>query len=591
MKNILIFIAAALAAVSCSLDYFPSDAMSSSQIKQDPGSAVYATDGNYSMFKDNLDYNGTVMSGNSYMRHYFLMTELRGDNVCLSGRTEDPLYQALCYNDDSNLYNLTYMWYIAYKIIYGANTMIESIPEGDPENDHLKGENYFLRALCHLDLCTMFAQPYALGRDNPGVVLRKSTDCSVTERATVGAVYDQIVADLKEAIRLMGNGTKRGNNGYASKEAAQGLLTRVYLHMGMDQECINLVNEMLAGATPESKLDPDYANLFAKSLTSSEVLWCIGCIANDVTEQRSLLGSMYYSPDSPGSTGWGEMYWSQPIMDLFGRYHEDVRFSTMAVPYNSQAGTMIYWPVPSTGEDSNAATSAPEFICYSNNLDLSPTGSEATGWTATYTYEDPNSADPGNPDVIEEELPVYTEKYNGSGKTDPAGEYTRHYVMIDGVKTYATVSQKYGNRQTYPTMFMKKFSGNDGTYPLLCSPIRIRWAEVILNRAEANAHLGNDDAALNDVNVIRRRAQLPDNAMFSKGNMHGYESVLDVVLDERRLELCFEGFRATDLFRNGKTMDRRFAGVQPWEEVAPGDSRFPFRIPFDEISVSGIPNN
>ncbi len=590
-NNILILILAAFAAVSCSLDYFPSDAMSSSQIKEDPESAVYATDGNYSMFKDNLDYNGTVMSGNSYMRHYFLMTELRGDNACLSGRTEDPLYQALCYNDDSNLYNLTYMWYIAYKIIYGANTMIESIPEGDPENDHLKGENYFLRALCHLDLCTMFAQPYALGRDNPGVVLRTSTDCSETERATVGAVYDQIVKDLEEAIRLMGNGTKRGNNGYASKEAAQGLLTRVYLHMGRDEDCINLVNEMLAGATPDSKLDPDYANLFANSLTSSEVLWCIGCIASDVTEQRSLLGSMYYSPDAPGSTGWGEIYWSQPIMDLFGRYPEDVRFSTMAVPYNQQNGYMIYWPVQSSGEDSNAATSAPEFICYSNNLDLSPTGSETEGWTATYTYEVPNPDDPENPTVVEEELPVYTETYKGSGAADPAGEYTRHYVMIDGEKTYATVSEKYGNRQTYPTMFMKKFSGNDATCPLLCSPIRIRWAEVILNRAEAYAHLNRDGEALNDVNVIRRRAQLPESAMFSESNMHGYTSVLDVVLDERRMELCFEGFRATDLFRNGKTMDRRFAGVQPWEEVAAGDSRFPFRIPFDEISVSGIPNN
>ena len=110
-------------------------------------------------------------------------------------------------------------------------------------------------------------------------------------------------------------------------------------------------------------------------------------------------------------------------------------------------------------------------------------------------------------------------------------------------------------------------------------------------QAEAYAHLNRDGEALNDVNVIRRRAQLPESAMFSESNMHGYTSVLDVVLDERRMELCFEGFRATDLFRNGKTMDRRFAGVQPWEEVAAGDSRFPFRIPFDEISVSGIPNN
>ncbi len=570
MKKILITIGVALAAVSCSLDYFPSDAMSSSQIKDDPEAAVYATDGNYSMFKDQLDYNGTVMSGNSYIRHFFLMSELRGDNVCLSGRTEDPLYQALCYNDNSTLYNLTYMWYIAYKIIYGANAMIESIPEGDPDTDQLKGENYFLRAICHLHLCTLYAQPYALGRDNPGVVLRTSTDCSVTERATVGAVYDQIVKDLQEAIRLMGDGTGRGNNGYATKLAAQGLLSRVYLHMGMDQECVALVDEMLAGATPESKLDPDYSNLFSNAMTSPEVLWCVGCIATDITEQRSLIGSMYYSPDAPGSTGWGEMYYSQPLMDLFNRYPGDQRFATMSKAYNEQDGTMIYWPV----ESAESAESG--FTCYSNNIDTNPGGNAEDGYTVSYdgkTYD------------------VETEHYNGSGTTDPAGEYTRNYIMLDGTKTYVTVSKKYGNRQTYPTMFMKKFSGQDESYPLLCSPVMLRWAEVILNRAEANAHLGNDDAALSDVNVIRRRAQLPEEAMFSTGNMHGYQSVLEVVLDERRMELCFEGFRATDMYRNNKSLDRRYAGVQPWEIVQPGDSRFPFKIPFDETSVSGIPNN
>ncbi len=73
--------------------------------------------------------------------------------------------------------------------------------------------------------------------------------------------------------------------------------------------------------------------------------------------------------------------------------------------------------------------------------------------------------------------------------------------------------------------------------------------------------------------------------------MSRYQSVLDVVLDERRMELCFEGFRATDMYRNNKSLDRRYAGVQPWEIVQPGDSRFPFKIPFDETSVSGIPNN
>ena len=73
----------------------------------------------------------------------------------------------------------------------------------------------------------------------------------------------------------------------------------------------------------------------------------------------------------------------------------------------------------------------------------------------------------------------------------------------------------------------------------------------------------------------------------------GYGDILDVVLDERRLELCFEGHRAIDLYRNGKSIDRRFAGVQKWEILTPEmlDEVYPYCIPYDEVTVSGIPNN
>ena len=159
------------------------------------------------------------------------MSEYPSDNICLSGRTTDPLYEATCYQTNPTLANVTTLWWVGYKIIFGANSAIEAIKDGaDKQSDYIKGENYFLRAICHLNLVTLYAKPYSLGRSNPGIVLRNSTDNSITKRATVGEVYDQIVSDLIEAIRLMGNGgTARGNAGYASKAAAQGLLSRVYL--------------------------------------------------------------------------------------------------------------------------------------------------------------------------------------------------------------------------------------------------------------------------------------------------------------------------------------------------------------------------
>ncbi|MPN29178.1 hypothetical protein SDC9_176629 [bioreactor metagenome] len=122
---------------------------------------------------------------------------------------------------------------------------------------------------------------------------------------------------------------------------------------------------------------------------------------------------------------------------------------------------------------------------------------------------------------------------------------------------------------------------------MLSSPVMLRWGEVLLNRAEAYAKLGKETEALADVNVIRQRAGLSGDALFTTHNIkeRGYGSALDVVLDERRLELAFEGHRMFDLYRNKKDMDRRFAGVQPWEIVKYDDSKIQYPIPFDETSV------
>ena len=129
---------------------------------------------------------------------------------------------------------------------------------------------------------------------------------------------------------------------------------------------------------------------------------------------------------------------------------------------------------------------------------------------------------------------------------------------------------------------------------MLCSYPMIRWGEIILNRAEAYAKLNNSTAALADVNVIRSRAGLSGEQLMTTSNMtaRGYTDILDVVLDERRLELAYEGFRWKDLFRNNKPMDRRYAGTHPWEIIQPTDLRIPHQISGDEtlINPGVVPN-
>ena len=576
-------IAAAAALVSCNMDFYRSDTMTSSMLKENPGAAVYTTDGNYSMFYQHLDYADGMYGGYTYSRILFLMTELRGDNVCLSGRTTDPLYEDCVYGDNPQTLDLQYFWFASYKIIYGANSNIESIPVGvDAATDHLLGENYFIRAVAHLNLCNVFATPYTYGSekrpDMPGVVLRNSTDCSVTTRATVGQVYEQIVADLQEAMKLMEamKESPRGfNKGYANYYAAAGLLTRVYLYMGEYDKCIALAEEIL-GANAASKLD-DITTYYPNTRTSKETLWCIAKDNDDEGADyspKSQLASMYYSDDAIGGTGWCEMYWSDPLIELIMRHPEDKRLTYYGQLDLTNDGTMmVHWPI--IDETNNFRANA--------NVGKVKLGTDPEN-LATLSFDGKSYTLKSK--VVNGYTQYYiTGMYTDAQDNDGFEGGTRVYVRPN-------VGVAKGIRQTYPAYTMSKFSWQDGD-PMLSSPAVIRWAEVVLNVAEAYAHKGDVANALKYTNVIRTRAGIPTWADAAAFQAEGYADVVDVVLDERRLELCFEGHRAIDVFRNGKVLDRRFSGVHAWEEIdkAQMDKRFPYCIPFAEISVSGIAGN
>jgi len=540
---------------SCDLDYFPSDELNANVLLSDPAGAEYIIDGCYAMLKEEYEYI-EYASSNTYVRHYMQMAEFPADNTTLANRTTDPLYQATCYKMTDNLKNVGLFWWVGYKVIYSANQVIEGFKEGESkESDQLIGEAYFLRAMCHFQMATIFAKPYVLGRDNPGIVIRTSTNTEVTVRATVGEVYDQVVLDLEKAASLM---TKRanGNGGYASKNAALGLLSRVYLYMEENQKVLDVISEM---GDPVSNLDPDYANYFAKAVTSKETLLCI---AHTTLENRgsASIGSMYNGDGG----GWGEVYCSDPLLNLYERYPEDIRYTAYIKPQYAAANKdEVYFAVP----DSTDAS--------------------------TYIWGDVQSDKDGKYCVVDgKTYRINPVKVNGMNKEDANGEYTLYFVNYGGQKCNARFTKTMVKYATIlsPNFWITKFSYQDGQ-PQLSSPVFLRWGEVLLNRAEAYAKLGKTAEALADVNAIRSRAGIPAEGMFAAGNMHGYTDVLDVVLDERRMELAFEGHRMFDVYRNRRNMDRRFGGVQPWEVVDYNDNKIQYPIPYSEWSVSHIPQN
>ena len=555
MKKIFLALMAGVVLASCDLNFFPSDELNSEALLQDEAGAEYIMDGCYSLLKDEVEFLG-YSSGNTFTRHFFQMSEFPADNCNLSSHTTDPLYEATALKMTDNLKNVGTLWMVGYKVIYMTNTIIETLVEGEStESDHLLGEAYFVRGWMHLNLATLYARPYSHGRDNLGIPLHISTNNAVVTRASVGDVYDQIVKDLTKASQLMG--ASRGNTGYPSKTTALGLLSRVYLYMENWTECVNTVNTMLGGANAADKLDKDLANLFINAKTSSEVLFCLAheTIGDDMGQ--SSIGSMYLHSDEE-AIGWGEIYPANPLLYLYERYPMDLRYTAFILPqYPGLDSYTVYFPDPETENDD------------SGRLNLTANATVDADGNYSFTYE-------GATYQVE--------------KRTVNGEYFEYYVNYKGEDCLARVHKTMKNRNTHPIYYMSKFSFQDGK-AMISSPIICRWAEVILNRAEAYAHLGQDVDALADVNVLRTRAGIPADGLFEAGKMHGYASALDVVLDERRLELAFEGFRTHDLTRNKLDIDRKYPGAQPWQIVPYNHDHLIYPIPNNEWTVSGIQQN
>lgn len=609
MKKIFAIMVSVLALAACEMDYFRSDTMTSAQLAKDPGSSELSTLGNYSLFKEPMAYNGSTDDGQTYLKNLMQLMEYSSDDVTVSGHTTSSVFLTATYTgNDPTAKHLTRFWYFAYKVIFSANSIIETMKEGESAYyDHIIGENYAMRAVAHLHLMWMFATPPSRGLDKPGVVLRTSTDCSETKRATVGECFDRIEKDFIKAAELMKaydgdmNGTPRGDKGFLSYKAALGFLTRVYLYEEKWDECIATAN-LLLGSDPSANLCNDLSKLYANARNEGEVLWCVARDAEDGIKGKSTVGSMYYSPDAIGGEGYAEVYFSDPLVEKFYRYTDasgvpiDNRYRKLCFMLNTApSGKMVHWPVKDTDPS----------VEYRSNVVVPNGVIENADGTLTIDYDDPRDGKHhAGVSVKKTTVNGYTAWYITGFETDAEDEDditggTRVYVR-PALSTIAnadgSITIPGARYNVMPAYMSYKFGGQDGDWAL-SSPIFMRYGEVVLNRAEAYAHKGDKANAIKDVNVIRKRAGYSGAALYDESGSDmaakGFEDILDLVLDERQLELTHEGIRTWDIYRNGKVMDRRYAGQQPWGVYTADDLDYiiPHLIPADEINVSHIDQN
>lgn len=116
-----------------------------------------------------------------------------------------------------------------------------------------------------------------------------------------------------------------------------------------------------------------------------------------------------------------------------------------------------------------------------------------------------------------------------------------------------------------------KFTGSEGAHtdniPL------IRYPELLLIRAEAQAELGNLEAALEDLGTLQEARGIEP---FESSS---YQAIIDEILDERRRELAFEGHRWYDLKRRAMNVPKQ----GDLSTISYDDYRILSELPSDEV--------
>jgi hypothetical protein len=326
----------ALAGSSCkNLDVSPSDAISTSTLVTTSDGLTNALNGAYALFKDHIEFNGTVDQNNMYLRQFYHLSDFASDDIVAGQVTTDPLYYSFSLGHSPAQGNTRYFWYVSYKMITGVNTIIDAVEKSgktDATTNQLLGECYFLRAFCHFNLVRIFGKAYTTDPNSPGIILRTNlTDESKKARSTVSEVYESVLADAEKASTLMNS--PRGVQ-YATKEAAWSLLARVNLYKEDNVKAIDYANRVINSGKFTLATKATYPSLFANAITSTETIFCIAFTAVDDYGKFGSIASMIYSD---GNSGWGEEYASASLRSAMSAHPEDVRWSYI-VPLSNGAG-------------------------------------------------------------------------------------------------------------------------------------------------------------------------------------------------------------------------------------------------------------
>lgn len=316
-RTIILSSTLALSVVSCDLDQYPNDSISTETAWETVDDAVKFRNGIYSMFR--------TVNGGIYTYTTDQQSDLFNATVSYSNRGGD-MHR---WDFTAAQYDIEDIWENNYYAINNCNNIIENIDRIPAESDEdkatlsmVKGEAYLMRAICYHTLAVRFANDYepSTAANEKGLPLVLAMDPQgKPSRSTLEETYKQIKQDIKEARTYL---TSKGeaNAVYFTVDVADALEARVDLYMHNYSEAVQLAKGLIA-SYPLVKDAESLSNMWLND-ESSEIIYKVF----QSVDERANEMDIYLSFSTVTKSFSPDFVPSQWVLDLYedGDIRKDV---------------------------------------------------------------------------------------------------------------------------------------------------------------------------------------------------------------------------------------------------------------------------
>ncbi|MBK9491424.1 MAG: RagB/SusD family nutrient uptake outer membrane protein [Haliscomenobacter sp.] len=209
------------------------------------------------------------------------------------------------------------IWLDSYNTINRANNVLSALDVvKDGTREVVEGEARFIRGITYFSLINLFAKTWGDGDNNanPGIPLVTTPTRSITEedsrpRASVQAIYTQILEDLTKAEALLPATDAGDDASRATRIAASAILSRVYLMQGNYALARDAANRVIAAGA--RTLEDSFEDVFATGGESNEIIFRLA-----VSDQAGVNNmNTFYAPVA--AQGRGDIYVTNKHLALY----------------------------------------------------------------------------------------------------------------------------------------------------------------------------------------------------------------------------------------------------------------------------------